>query len=160
MNTSFLILQPYKLLENYAKTTDANSSSFYGLVKSYEIECHLQSFLVTFPIDWIRDENVIQWWYDMRPINERSTVIKLYEIGLSQLMRQSGYILRGAYEPLPTAPPINPCHFHYMTILEDFGILKIELIRDNPFKQNLASIIELARVNSSVKKSLIEGLEN
>jgi lipopolysaccharide biosynthesis protein len=126
MNTSFLILDPYKLLLNYNEKLKFNKFHFFGLTKSNEIETHLQSFLVTLPYDSFNNSQVLSWWREMAPISQRNLVIFLYEIGLSQLLKKEGFILNSAFNDMSSLSLSNPCHENFLDILEIFGILKID----------------------------------
>jgi hypothetical protein len=54
----------------------------------------------------------------------------------------------------------NPSHANYEELLEKFGILKIELIRDNPFNINLNRILNMTAHNDLFRRMVREGLDN
>ena len=161
MNTSFVITDPEKLCQQYMDP-GVNRQYFdvYGLVKSFEFVEHLQSFLLTFSNRLLRDADFMQWWDTMEALNMRYEVVYAYELGLSQFLSKAGYPLIAAMtNPSDPAVP-NPSHANYEELLEKFGILKIELIRDNPFNINLSRILNMTAHNDTFRRMVCEGLDN
>ena len=161
MNTSFVIVEPDKLCHHYIEQ-GINRETFdvCGLVKSFEIVEHLQSFLLTFSNRLMRNTGFLQWWDSMQALNARHEVIHAYELGLSQYLSKAGYPLKAAITNQSDARVTNPSHANYEELLEKFGILKIELIRDNPFNINLNRILNMAARNDLFCGMVREGLDN
>lgn len=161
MNTSFVIADPEKLCQQYMEP-GVNRETFdvYGLVKSHEIVEHLQSFLLTFSSRLMRDTGFIQWWDSMQALNARHEVIYAYELGLSHFLSQAGYPLMAAMTSQSGTAIPNPSHANYEELLEKYGILKIELIRDNPFNINLNRILSMAAHDDTFRRMVREGLDN
>jgi len=161
MNTSFVIADPEKLCQQYMEP-GVNRETFdvYGLVKSNEIVEHLQSFLLTFSNRLMRNTGFLQWWDSMQALNARHEVIHAYELGLSQYLSKAGYPLKAAITSQSDARVANPSHANYEELLERFGILKIELIRDNPFNINLNRILNMTAHNDLFCRMVREGLDN
>jgi rhamnosyltransferase len=161
MNTSFVIADPEKLCLQYVdEGIKREDFDVYGLVKSLEIVEHLQSFLLTFSNRLMRDPDFIQWWDTMQALNARHEVIYAYELGLSQFLSKAGYPLMAAITNQSDATVQNPSHANYEELLEKFGILKIELIRDNPFNINLNRILDMTAHNDLFRRMVREGLDN
>lgn len=161
MNTSFLVADPEKLCLAYIdEGIKRQDCDVYGLVKSFEIVEHLQSFLLTFSNRLMRDTSFIQWWDTMQALNVRHEVIYAYELGLSQFLSKAGYPLMAAITNPSGAAVPNPSHANYEELLEKFGILKIELIRDNPFNINLNRILNMTAHNDTFRRMVREGLDN
>jgi rhamnosyltransferase len=161
MNTSFVIADPEKLCQQYMDP-GVNRQYFdvYGLVKSFEFVEHLQSFLLTFSNRLMRDADFMQWWDTMEALNARYEVVYAYELGLSQYLSKAGYPLIAAMTN-PSDPAVaNPSHANYEVLLDTFGILKIELIRDNPFNINLSRILDMTAHNDLFRRMVREGLDN
>lgn len=161
MNTSFLIVDPEKLCLQYVdEGISSENFDAYGLVKSFEIVEHLQSFLLTFSSRLMRDAGFIAWWDNMKALNLRHEVIYAYELGLSQYLSQAGFPLRAAMTSQNGTAIANPSHANYEGLLEKFGILKIELIRDNPFNINLNRLFALTAHDDVFRRMVREGLDN
>ena len=161
MNTSFVIADPEKLCQHYMEPrVNRETCDVYGLVKSHEIVEHLQSFLLTFSNRLMRDTGFIQWWDSMQALNARHEVIYAYELGLSHFLSQAGYPLMAAMTSQSGTAIPNPSHANYEELLEKYGILKIELIRDNPFNINLNRILAMAAHDDTFRRMVREGLDN
>jgi rhamnosyltransferase len=161
MNTSFVIADPEKLCLQYVdEGIKREDCDVYGLVKSFEIVEHLQSFLLAFSTRLMRDAGFIQWWDTMQALNARHEVIYAYELGLSQYLSKAGYPLMAAITNQSDATVANPSHANYEELLEKFGIFKIELIRDNPFNINLSRILDMTAHNDTFRRMVREGLDN
>lgn len=161
MNTSFVIADPEKLCLQYIDEGIMRADfDVYGLVKSFEIVEHLQSFLLTFSTRLMRNAGFIAWWDTMQALNARHEVIYAYELGLSQYVSQAGHSLMAAIPGQSNAAVPNPSHANYEELLEKFGIFKIELIRDNPFNINLNRILALTAHNDIFRRMVREGLDN
>ena len=161
MNTSFVITDPEKLCRHYVEQgIRRDEFDVYGLVKSHEIVEHLQSFLLTFSNRLMRDTSFIQWWDRMQALNARHEVIYAYELGLSRFLGTAGYPLIAAVTSHSGTAVANPSHAHYEALMDTFGILKIELIRDNPFNINLNRILAMAAHNDIFRRMVREALDN
>lgn len=162
MNTSFLCVDPEKFLSNYINEAHQKTDfDFIGLTKSNEINLHLQTFLITFSKNVIQDDRFIEWWNGMVPLNERQQVIYKYEIGLSQFLIQLGYKLKSVHQEKFSSSGIpNPSHADFIELLWKYGIIKIEIIKQNPFKLNLTSLNETIKSDENFKKLIMEGLDN
>ncbi len=161
MNTSFVITDPEKLCRQYVEQGIRRIDfDVYGLVKSHEIVEHLQSFLLTFSNRLMRDTVFVQWWDSMQALNARHEVIYAYELGLSRHLSASGYPLIAAMTGTSGTAIANPSHANYEALLDTFGILKIELIRDNPFHINLNRILAMAAHDDTFRRMVREALDN
>jgi hypothetical protein len=82
------------------------------------------------------------FWHDMQPISDRDMVIPRYEVGLSHAMNRAGFRLATAFTPPAGArPPYrNPTHVFWDAVLAQFGIIKLELLRTNPFRMDLSRL--------------------
>jgi rhamnosyltransferase len=111
-----------------------------------------------------------QWWAEMQPVSDRAEVIQRYEIGMSARFAALGVPVLGAFEPtmddllvaacraietrywristlsrsvnldLDHARALNPTHFLWDRLLEQFAVVKLELLRTNPFGMNLTRL--------------------
>ena len=162
MNTSFVIIDPDKLYIQYIQNgIEKDNFEFYGLTRSNERKKHIQSFMMTFSNCLVQDCCFLKWWNTMIPLNVRQKVIDNYEIGLSQYLISIGYKFKSAYSFLDIFSKIkNPTHAKYEDILHKFGVLKIEVFKDNPFNLNLDPIKKLIYENNNFRKIINEGLNN
>ena len=97
----------------------------------------------------------------MNPLNVRLDVILNYEIGLSKFLLKF-YKLKSVFKTLPPYGEIitNPTHLFYLKLLQDVGILKIELIKNNPWNISLAPINSAIRKDDQLLSLVKEGLAN
>mgnify|MGYP003345590442 CR=1 FL=1 len=163
MNTSLVVLQPEKLLSAYFSLLDRlpNSPLALGLTRSMEHQIHLQSFLLSFNAELFNQAFFLDWWTAMTPISERQQVIEKYELGFSRYLQQHQIELRAAYAPYPKSTHswfepglnwfykkilripfnrhqtrLNPMNWCAEDILHEFGVLKMEFLKSNPYGIN------------------------
>jgi rhamnosyltransferase len=170
LNNSFISIDAVKLLDRFIASLD-ESTDVVGLTISRELDLHLQSYLLAFSARVIEDLAFQNWWRNMAPLSERGKVIVYYELGLSRVLRESGFSIRAAYIPskeaqlsalchairigfrtanfsddgtvtlnLSDAESLNPTHFMWEELLDQFGIVKRELFEKNPFFQDLSRL--------------------
>lgn len=145
---------------------------FWGLVRSHEVEPHIQSYFFCFSRELICSGVADGFWSQVEIVEDKMELIKKYEVGLTRYISRHvdteriGYIfdqfemtlwqkLKSAitngrwrektyYKVFRSAMKKrrrNPCHQYWGTLLEaGLPFVKVELMRDNPEK------IELARV--------------
>jgi rhamnosyltransferase len=140
MNTSFMVQHPKRLVVNYfERCLSSPDFDVLGLTHSNEVQPHLQSYLMTFSNHCTRHPAFIEWWDQMTPRDERYAVVFHCELGLSNMLQKNGMALTAVLNT-PPLPANNPSHFHYKALLAQFGIVKIELLKSNPFELNLDSL--------------------
>jgi len=180
LNSSFLCFDAKNFFENLLKNELSYKDAF-GLVKSHESTEHIQSYVVVLKSNILKNQILLNWWDSMKPINERQGVIENYEIGLSRLIIKIGGELNAAfnhfsYEPNVSIRPdaiedklktveyinnyCNPSHFHWKNLLDNFSIIKIEVIKSNPFKMDIKPFVELINKNKRYSEITLEGLSN
>ena len=164
MNTSFLIFDSKKFIEAYfVNGVQKNSFHFSGLTmhpKASLAHPHLQSFLLSFSEQILRDPKVIDWWSKLTIFDDKSLIIKKYEIGISKHLAMLGYNLNPIYRSNAIKRVLDPTHDNFEEILDLFSILKIGLYTINPSKLNLGIINQRIRESASFKALIIEGIEN
>jgi lipopolysaccharide biosynthesis protein len=150
MNSSFACLDPEKLIGRFFRG-DHTPYDAFALTESEERAPHLQSFLISFNAACMASSAVRAWWGSMAPLDDRREVIDTYELGLSRFLRSAGFALGSAYRPgarqrltalarslrrrrwVLNPRALNPTHFYWDFLLKEFGIIKIELIRSDPY---------------------------
>ena len=160
VNSSFFCVDTGRLMENFI-LNEHKKSDFFGLTESHQIKRHLQSFLLSFSLRCHRSNEFRRWWENMVPLNSRQDVIDQYELGLTSYLVSCGFKYRSAYNPsiieqvtaflralkslklVLNPKSLNPMHFYWDFILEKYGIIKIELLKSNPNRINLASTKEI-----------------
>ena len=159
MNSSFVVLDPSLLGENYfIKHCHSLPTDFFGLTFSTEKFPHIQSFLMSFNHNVWSEGKFFDWWRDMTPENDREVVIDKYEVGLSRFMTEQRVLYTSAVYFEPTERIGNPSHGVAKEILRDFGLAKIEFYRDNPYRLDLSFLID--QTGPHALGLLKEGLKN
>lgn len=164
LNTSFLIFDPQKFIRSYfLDGLQENKGDFFGLTmhpKSGATPAHLQSFLLSFSDKVLTDQRVVNWWNRLSIFEEKSLIIKKYEMGISKYLNLLGYELNPIYRAKPIRKALDPTHDNYEEILEQFSILKIGFYLNNPSKMNLSALNNRIKQNAHFKSLIIEGMEN
>jgi len=179
VNTSFLCVDGRRFFQRLFEH-EQHYPDCFGVVKSHEVQEHIQSYVVVLRRHVFMDPAVQHWWSSMIPISERSHVILNYEIGLSRLLATLGYRLDAAFDHVgrrseefvrrfgepgaqpmeQIAPALNPSHFFWRDLLQQFGILKIEVFKSNPFRLDLAPLESLADADPRIGELVLEGQKN
>lgn len=184
MNTSFICFEPTRLISNYfQKLPVASNNSVWGLTESSTFERHLQSYLISLPKSLITKSYFFDWWETLQALNNRWDVIIQQEIGFSKFLLEHKtsldsiyrlslvnkfnniviYILNKIQKAL-ALPQIrrrqNPIQDYFLDIYKSYGIVKIELLRLNPYGLNLNPLMDILNLSSRNKKILAEALQN
>jgi len=151
MNSSFLCADRRKLLERFF-AHDHRAWDVFGLTFSLERSRHLQSFLLSFSRRCFESGEFYRWWSELQPIDERDRVIEECELGLSRFLERAGFSLGAAFRPTPmnraialwrsirrirpvlNPATLNPTQFYWDFLLGQFGIVKIEMLKKNPYR--------------------------
>jgi rhamnosyltransferase len=144
LNSSFVCLDPPRLTERFFSSVRADVD-LLGLTANYEYAAHLQSYWISFQGRRVLDSPAFaQWWRDMEPVSDRDLVIPRYEVGMSHAFHNAGFKLASAFTPPPARRGAiahrNPTHVFWDALMEEFGVLKLELLRTNPFRMDLAKL--------------------
>jgi lipopolysaccharide biosynthesis protein len=142
LNSSFVCLDPARLTQRFFARSRPEIDVL-GLTANFEQAAHLQSYWISFEGRRILDSPAFaQWWAAMKPVSDREVVIARYEVGLSQALRAAGFTLASAFSA-PVQPGVahrNPTHLFWQPLMEEFAILKLELLRANPFRMDLGQL--------------------
>jgi rhamnosyltransferase len=187
LNTSFTVINSKFFLESYLNNEKKYNDGILGLITSYEIATHLQSYLLTFSKQLINDSRFIEWWKKMEPISNRQEVINNYEIGLSQFVISLDFKLNCAYklnyfDKIEYRIKIklnlilkrlnenmskyifgnikNPSCNYLFQLLHNFSIIKLETLKNAPFNLNYQVLKFLILQNRKYKKLYEQCLEN
>ena len=142
LNSSFVCLDPALLTQRFFARSRPEIDVL-GLTANFEGAAHLQSYWISFESRRVLDSPAFaSWWRDMEPVSDRDLVISRYEIGLSQALNAAGLKLASAFSPPVQAGMAhrNPTHLFWEALMEQFAILKLELLRANPFRMDLGRL--------------------
>jgi rhamnosyltransferase len=142
LNSSFVCVDPATLTTRFFGRSRPHIDVL-GLTSNYEYAAHLQSYWLSFETRAVLDSPAFAaFWRDMEPVSERDRVIPRYEVGLSHAMHGAGFKLASAFAPpAQQKPPYrNPTHVFWDALLAEFAILKVELLRKNPFRMDLSRL--------------------
>ncbi len=143
------------------------SCDFWAITDNHEISWHLQSYFLTFKRRLFESAAFAQFWASVLPYRNKWQVIRSYELGLTEYLVQCGFSA-AAYLPADSLFPDglgrhlhrnkrkNPTCYHPVRLIkEGMPYVKVELLRDNPGKVELAPVYrELVR--GGYDRSLIE----
>jgi rhamnosyltransferase len=163
LNSSFACLDAAKLCERFFSRSRPGVD-ILGITASGEIAPHVQSYFVSFEGRRVLGSPAFrEWWAAMTPVSERERVIAQYEIGMSRHFHGNGFVLGAAFVPSPeqngmalarwreflarhpgmrdrAAHELNPTHFLWDALLEEFGIVKLEVVVKNPYGMDLGGL--------------------
>ena len=142
LNSSFVCLDPATLTKRVFSSLGPDIDVL-GITSNFEYAAHVQSYWMSFETRRVLDSPAFaSFWRDMQPISDRDMVIPRYEVGLSHAMNRAGFRLATAFTPPPgaRAPYRNPTHVFWDAVLAQFGIIKLELLRTNPFRMDLSRL--------------------
>lgn len=130
---------PFGEIEDIIDNASKSSADVYAISDSYEISYHLQSYFMMFNKKVLESSAWYNFWKDFKIIKNKHELILRNEIGLSQHLYSSGFILK-AMVPASELGHINNMHFNWREALLDYnaGFIKIELLRDNPLNIDIA----------------------
>ncbi len=179
INSSVLFVEKDRLIKNI-KRLKIGENEFWGLTKSYELSEHIQSYFFCFSSKILIKKNILNWWKKIKPFKKRQTIVDKYELGLSKLMLQNGVKLCSVFKkniniyPKNFAQKIklrykeiihkqkkiykkNPTNYFWKDFYNQFGLVKIELLKYNPKNIDLKDLIKIIKK----KKNLInEAINN
>lgn len=161
MNSSFKIYSKEKLSSFFdiATSEDYSSVDLLSLTESFENEYHCQSFLMRCNRNILNCGAFINWWVKMKPINKRQKVIDKYELGLTRFVLKYNFSVSSVlsvslkrkikamsyykirYGTCCNYLNLNPCHFMWDAIYEDYGIIKYELLNKNPHGLDISKVL-------------------
>lgn len=149
-----------------------------GVTSSLEVKYHLQSYFLAFKRNVFLSSGFQKFFKDYKFFNRKRTVIKKYEIGLSQYLLKIGYKIgayceyidllklvtkRHPYYDHILYHPVNPTHHLWDVLIEKkrCPFLKKELILVNPSRiQNVNQWPSLlSKYNPRLKEIILEHIK-
>ncbi len=140
-----------------------------SLTVSWQAAFHAQSYFLQFDAEVLGSAVFARFWRDMQPISSRLAVIETYELGLSRQLAQEfpidSIFTPGTYEKFlllrrglkdPSKIPaeqmepayefykqaLNPSLMWWDCLLDRYGIVKKQLVHENPFGWQIDDIRE------------------
>ncbi len=165
LNSSFLILDPQLLCARFFSATPRGDlmGITYCREIALHLQSYWVSFESR---RVLQSQAFASWWTDMVPISERQQVVERYEVGMSTHFAQHGFQLASVFRrdrtqkflalcriiaingslPVPETglvgldPEIgdqcNPTAYNWDALVQQFGIVKFELLKKNPMGIN------------------------
>lgn len=178
INSSILFLKPKKIF-NILKKQKIKDNQFWGLSKSFELTEHIQSYFFFFSANLLQNKNIYKWWNNIKPLKERQEVVDNYELGLSKLMKSNQIELKSVFKKninlktnnflkkikqrfneiflkQPKYYKKNPTNYFWKQFYNKYGIVKIELVKNNYKNLNIINLINLLKK----KKYYFDALNN
>lgn len=72
---------------------------FWGLTSTERLAPHVQSFFVAFRPWVVASHAFTQFWESLEPISKRRQVIRRYEVGMSRVLHDAGFVSGAYFEP-------------------------------------------------------------
>ena len=155
-NDSAFLVDPSGMARAFSKMQSVDCG-VWGMTESQQVSRHLQSYFLVFRKEVFFTQYFNQFWRDVRVLDDKWEIILSYEIGLTQWLLHHGVKIAAAFEPdadgmrklaervkrkcerdgLP--PPgsfeieqANPVHYLWDDLCRQFGMIKTEVLRDDP----------------------------
>ncbi len=177
LNSSVLFVEKDKLL-NAIKKLKIADNEFWGLTKSYELAEHIQSYFFCFSSEILGKKNILNWWKKIKPFKKRQTIINKYELGLSKLMLQNNIELHAIFKKNIDIYPKNivqkfrarykeiiykqkkiykrnPTNYFWKDFYNQFGLIKIELLKNNPKNIDIKDLIKIIKKKKNLLNDAI-----
>lgn len=155
MNTSFVCLNFSKFMSNVVSKMESNNCDFVGVTKSFEINEHIQTYFFKISKNIFLKDFFIKWVNKIKPLKKRMDIVNKYEIGLSRFLISRGYSCNSIFPNKKRKKIVfrilninffknrfekgNPTAYLWKKIYKKFGIIKLDLIKNNPHNLNLSS---------------------
>ena len=128
---------------NYARVLNdaaALPAHFIGMIESYEVKRHFQSYFLIMNRPMLQDPSVQRYWTEIENLETKLDVIRTYEVNLLEKFSGLGHSSQAVFPHLfGERWPFNPPLVNWRPLLEaGFPFIKVELLRDNPFQVDIA----------------------
>lgn len=121
---------------------EASAFDVWSLTANDQFAHHLQSYFLGFRGGLLDDRPLRTFWRDVRHHDDKQQVIFDYELGLTQLLRERGYVHGAAFDQHRVAAPgDNPVIRGWRGLLDlGFPFVKRELLRDTSVADDAAEV--------------------
>jgi SAM-dependent methyltransferase len=150
---------PVHPLQRIFEDMAEESCDFWGLTDSYEIDYHLQSYFLVFRKPALESHAFKRFWASVLPYHNKWQIIRSYEIGLTQFLREQGlscsvrfpyawlrrdFCRQVRWNRQRPLDPTNPAIAYAEPLLTGgMPFFKVALLRDNPLRQDLSGVRSL-----------------
>ncbi|MNZ23890.1 Rhamnan synthesis protein F [compost metagenome] len=163
-----------------------NEQDVVALTESLQFQWHLQSYLILLSSRTLQLGEFREFWDRVQPLNSKLEIILSYEIGLSRLItehqlhatalfkpkfserinayskwfriitRNMGWLSWITAKPIHHLKEVNWTHFGAKYIAKEFGVIKTEVLRNNPHELDTNEILSncTLTLHESIKKLL------
>lgn len=130
--TNDSMLGPFAALTWIVASARDSRSDLWGLTGSLQIRPHVQSYFLRFTPELWSSPRIDQFFSSVRPRNSKMAVVRSYELGLSDLVKEIGASTAVAIPPsVVRAGRTNPTVFRWRELLErGVPFLKRTLLTD------------------------------
>ena len=135
---------PIRPLTDLINRLASSQADVIGLTDNLMYEPHLQSAFLLFRSRAVSCPAFWKFWEQIMCWNEKRSIVKNYEVGLSVLLKENGMTLESLYTKNSNG---NILHAEWKSLIEeqDFPFLKVSLLRDNPHEVNIADWKDVVR---------------
>lgn len=150
---------PFHHLGDVLNEFNTSDLDAMGLVMSQEIQTHLQSYFVLYKPNLFLSKPFKDFWSAVKIHSRKWDIIKNYEIGFSQRLLRvfSEKYKIGAYCDTSDLPVVNVTQVYWKELLlnRGFPFIKVELLRDNPFRVDIEDWEEVIKEVSEYDTTII-----
>ena len=138
---------PVRPLSNLINRIKNSQADVIGLTDNLMYEPHLQSAFLLFRSRAVTCPAFWEFWEGISCWNEKRSIVKNYEVGLSVLLKDQGMTLESLYSENANG---NILHAEWRSLIEeqDFPFLKVSLLRDNPHNVDIADWKKIVRTGN------------
>ncbi|MGO2110663.1 MAG: rhamnan synthesis F family protein [Pseudoclavibacter sp.] len=98
------LIGPFWSLDPILDHFEQSKADAWGLVRSEEIEAHLQSFFFGLRGDALRSGPVRKFWADVGVEPDHDSIVRKYEVGLSRMLYRNSFSIEAMYHSIAVTP--------------------------------------------------------
>lgn len=102
--TNDSIYGPLSPLDEVYEHADKLDADLWGLCINHQFSRHVQSYFFAFRASLIRSGVMREFWESVQPIEDKMTLVRTYEIGLTNFVEKRGYKIGAIFEPQWLSP--------------------------------------------------------
>jgi len=155
--TNSSVFGPVYPLAPIFKQMAERACDFWGMTDSFEIRWHLQSYFLVLKRKALRSPAFTRFFSSVLPYRNKEQVIRSYELGLSQFLREQG-LKPAAFVPMASwldsaSQQSRLCgkrqnatlYFPMQLLAAGMPFVKAQLLRDNPARVRLEPVLQVMR---------------
>ncbi|RVU83390.1 glycosyltransferase [Leucothrix sargassi] len=148
---------PLQPLKTVVSKMESEGYDVWSMSDNLEYCHHLQSYFIQYSKSAFQSELFEDTWINFKIFDDKNTLIKNYEIGLSNKFISSSEFKVGSYSSVLGETYLNPLQYYWdKKITEGFPFLKIEVLRRNPLNLDVSKYRDTIKKVSNYKVELIE----